>query len=115
MRSRRHICAIALVMLATVAAPAYAQPSRPSDDIPAAIERSQKPVSKSDAYRVVGKVAEIDKEKGVFKLETEEGVVMAKPRPELLGAARVGDTVSVPRPENQTPSASPPTTPRRAR
>jgi hypothetical protein len=103
-----RLALLALALVATVMTTAYslAQP-RPPDDVPAAIERSERPKSKSDAYRFVGKVLEIDRGSGVVKLQTEEGVVATKPRPELLRAARVGDTISVPRQESDLPSAAP--------
>src|SRR5205823_643874 len=86
--------AVTLAALTLIASPALAQPSKPSEDGPAIIERFERgtPTSKSDAYRVVGKVVEIDKQGGVVKLQTEDGVVTTKPRPELVRAARVGDT-----------------------
>jgi hypothetical protein len=105
MRMHRAIFAASLCALA-LAGPALAQPSRPTD-IPEAVDRPERTVSKSDAYRLVGKVLEIDQQAGVVKLQTEEGVVTTKPRPELIRAARVGDTVSVPRPENNAPAVSP--------
>ena len=74
--------ALALVATTVTAVSALAQPSRPSDAPPAAIERSERPTSKSDAYRVVGKVVEIDREGGMVKLQTEDGVVTAKARPD---------------------------------
>jgi hypothetical protein len=115
MRTHRDVSALALIATLALSVPALAQPSRPTD-IPEAVDRPEKPTSKSDAYRMVGKVLEIDQQKGVVKLQTEEGVVAAKPRPELVRAARVGDTISVPRPDNeQAPSASPQTTPRQRR
>jgi hypothetical protein len=113
MGNRRQLSALAALVITALATSAVAQPSRPSDDIPATIERSERPVSKTDAFRFVGKVVEIDREGGVMKLQTEEGVVTVKPRPELLRAARVGEMVSVPRPENDAPSASPRTRPTR--
>lgn len=109
MRSSTHVAA-ALVATLAITGSALAQP-RPSSPPPAVFD-TEKPTSKSDAHRVVGKVLEIDQQGGVVKLDTEEGVVMAKPRPDLLRAARVGDTISVPRSENEAPSASPGTTPR---
>lgn len=107
MTRRKQLSAVALVGIITITGPALAQPSRPSNDLPATLESSERPTSKSDAYRVVGKVLHIDPATGVVKLQTEEGIVMAKPRPEMVRAARVGDTISVPRPENDGPSASP--------
>jgi len=99
-------------VLVMLAGPAVAQPSRPSDTPPAALFDRDKPTSKSDGDRLVGKVLEIDSQAGAFKLETDEGVVIAKPKPELLRAARVGDVVSVQRPENDAASASPRIVPR---
>ena len=96
------------VLAATPMSFAVAQAPKPSDDAPAIFDRSEPPKSKSDAYRVVGKVRKIDHQAGTFELDTDEGVVTAKPRRELLMAARVGDTVSVPRdPNSDVPSASP--------
>jgi hypothetical protein len=106
MTRRKQLSAVALVAMIAITGPALAQ-SRPSNGLPATLGSSERPTAKSDAYRVVGKVLDIDQAAGVVKLQTEEGVVMAKPRPELVRAARVGDTISVPRPENDAPSASP--------
>ena len=101
--------AVTVAVLTVIAGPALAQPSKPTEDGPAILERFERgtPTSKSDAYRVVGKVLEIDPQAGVVKLQTEEGVVATKPRPELVRAARVGDTISVPRDKDNAPSASP--------
>ena len=108
MKRLAGLVALAALTAASISLPAVAQPPRPSDDPPPVFDRSDPPKSKSDAYRVVGKVRKIDQQAGTFELETEEGVVTAKPRRELLMAARVGDTVSVPRDENNdVPSASP--------
>ena len=115
MRSSTHVAAAALVATFAITGAAFAQP-RPSNPPPSspppAVFDTEKPTSKSDAHRVVGRVLEIDQQGGVVKLDTEEGVVMAKPRPDLFRAARVGDMISVPRSENETPNASPATGPR---
>jgi hypothetical protein len=81
-----------------IVTPSLAQAPRPPRDVPPAIFDHEETKSKSDAMIVVGKVLEIDQSAGTVKLQTDEGVVTAKPRPELLRAARVGDTISAPRP-----------------
>ena len=102
------LVALAVLAVTPFSMPAVAQPPKPSDDPPAIFDRSEPPKSKSDAYRLVGKVRKIDQQAGTFELETDEGVVTAKPRRDLLLAARVGDTVSVPRDDNnEVPAASP--------
>jgi hypothetical protein len=101
------LVALSVLAVTPFSMPAVAQSPRPSDDAPAIFDRTEPPKSKSDASRVVGKVRKIDQQAGTFELETEEGVVTAKPRRELLLAARVGDTVSVPRDDNEVPAASP--------
>ena len=102
------LVALGVLTVTPFSMPAVAQSPKPSDDAPAIIDRSEPPKSKSDAYRVVGKVRKIDHQTGTFELDTDEGVVTAKPRRDLLLAARVGDTVSVPRDENSdVPNAAP--------
>lgn len=64
------------------------------------------PVSRSDEHRIVGKVVEIDTNKGLVKLETTEGVVVVQPAAQAVRAFVVGDTVSVPRSGAQ-PAAAP--------
>ena len=110
MKSRHKAAAFALTI--TVLAPlgiAQAQPGRTPDDVLPALERMRdEPKSKSDAYRLVGKVVALDKERGVVKLETDtEGVREVKPHAMLLRAVRVGDTISVVRPDGEGASASP--------
>jgi hypothetical protein len=108
MKRMAGLVALGVLTVTPFAMPAVAQSPKPSDDAPAIFDRSEPTKSKSDAYRFVGKVRKIDHQAGTFELETEEGVVTARPRRELLMAARVGDTVSVPRDENSdVPSASP--------
>ena len=110
MKSRHKAAVFALTI--TVLAPlgiAQAQPGRTPDDVLPALERMRdEPKSKSDAYRLVGKVVALDKERGVVKLETDtEGVREVKPHAMLLRAVRVGDTISVVRPDGEGASASP--------
>ena len=118
---RKHtaaaLTAIALMALAPVS---FAQAPAPTpvpkdDDLTPLRERSQDapPKSKSDAYRLVGKVVAIDAATGAVKLATEEGEKTVQPSRQLLAAIRVGDTISVPRADGPPPaSASPRTVPR---
>ena len=64
-------------------------------------------VPKDDPNRIVGKVLQIDREQGIFRLATEEGVLIVQAPPQALQAVKVGDTVSVPRPATEPPSAPP--------
>ena len=99
---------VALASLLT-AEPALAQPGRTPDNLVPAIEKSKdEHTSKSDATRLVGKVLEIDKPRGVVKLQTDtEGVRDVKPNTTLLNAVRVGDMISVLRTPDEAANASP--------
>lgn len=112
MRRRQTLAALGVVAITAVVLPAFGQtPGRPGN-VPTLPEQSQPPVSKSDADRVVGKVLHIDRDAGLVKLDSDEGVVVVKPPAQLLRAARVGDTISVVR-SAEAPNASPRTTPKR--
>lgn len=107
--------AIALMALAPLSfAQAPAPTPAPKDDDVPILERfpDTPPKSKSDAYRLVGKVVAIDTASGSVKLATEEGERTVKPNPQLLAAIRVGDTISVARAEGPPVNASPRTVPR---
>jgi hypothetical protein len=65
------------------------------------------PVPKSDEHRIVGKVLKIDRDRGLVTLATEDAVVVVEPRGPVLDAMRVGDTVTVPRSDSESPSALP--------
>lgn len=107
MRHHRLFARTAVTMIA-LAHLSLAQAPRTPDDVTPFFDRSKEaPRSKSDAHRLVGKVLEVDRERGVVKLATEEGDRVVKPEAPLLGAVRVGDTVSVPRPADEGVSASP--------
>ena len=103
----RTIFALAVIATATtaVATPGFAQRPDTPEDIIIPPVRSQPPVSQSDEYRVVGKVLQIDRERGRVKLATDKGVVVVEAPPRTLQVIRVGETVSVPR--AGSPSASP--------
>ena len=110
MKTHRERSAVGIVALSAIALlGATAQlPGTPEDITPLPGRSQQKaPVSKSDEHRVVGKVLEIDAERGLVKLASEEGVLVVQPASHLLRAFRVGDTVSVPRSGAEQPSASP--------
>lgn len=104
---KQIISAWAAVTIVALAHPALAQAPRTPPDLAPLLEREEPPRSKSDAYRLVGKVLEIDRAAGSVKLATDEGERVVKPSAVLLGAVRVGDTISVPRPEDAPVSASP--------
>ena len=112
---KKHTAAaLTAITLVAIAPLSFAQAPRPKDDdVTPLLERSQDtPKSKSDAYRLVGKVVAIDSASGSVKLATEEGERVVRPGPQLLAAIRVGDTISVPRAEGPPVNASPTTTPR---
>src|SRR3954467_7493857 len=71
-----HHTSSARAALTTIALTALvlAQAPRTPDEPPPVFERSQDtPRSKTDAYRFVGKVVAVDREKGMVTLSTEEG------------------------------------------
>ena len=112
---KHTIIGLVAITIVAIGQSALAQaPRGPADDVIPIIERSQldMPKSKSDGYRLVGKVLEIDKAAGTVKLSTDEGERVVKPSAQLLAAIRVGDTISVPRAEDPPVSASPRTAPR---
>jgi hypothetical protein len=107
--TRVAIAIAALGQLGLSAGAAVAQSQRPPDDLVPALEAfREEPKAKSDAHRLVGKVVSVDRERGVVKLQTDtEGVRDVKPHEMLLRAVRVGDTISVARPDDEAVSASP--------
>jgi hypothetical protein len=111
------IALMAFAPLSSAQAPAPTPAPTPApkdDDVTPLRERSlDAPKSKSDAYRLVGKVVAIDAASGAVKLATEEGEKTVQPSRQLLAAIRVGDTISVPRADGPPPAnASPRTAPR---
>ena len=82
-------------------------PGTPEDLLIPPARSQEELVSKSDQHRIVGKVLQIDRERGLVKIATEEGDRMVQPAPAIVRAIRVGDTISVPRPGNEPVSASP--------
>ena len=109
---KHTVSALSAVTIIVFAQVSLAQPPRTPDDVTPLLERSQEPKSKSDAYRLVGKVVEIDRARGAVKLSTDEGERIVQPNSQLLGAIRVGDTISVPRAEDPPVNAAPRTPPR---
>ena len=104
----RILLALAAIIGTAAVIPASAQrPDKPEEEIIVPPSRSRPAGPKSDEHRVVGKVLEIDREQRLVKLATDEGVVLVEAPALTLPALRVGDTVSVPRPEGESPSASP--------
>jgi hypothetical protein len=102
------LAALAVIGTITIAFPGFiAQPPGTPGNAPPTWRWQQDPVSKSDEHRVVGKVLSIDREHGLAKLATDDGVVDVRPPSQTLRAIRVGDTVSVPRSGAEQPSASP--------
>ncbi len=106
---RHHtVSARAAVTTIALASLLLAQAPRTPDDVPPVFDRSQDPPrSKSDAYRIVGKVLAVERDTGLVKLSTEDGERTVKAPASLLGAIRVGDTISVPRPDDEPVSAAP--------
>ena len=79
-----------------------------SDEVIVPPTKTHPPVAKSDQYRVVGKVLDIDRARGVVKLQTDSEGIVEVPAPAItLQAFRVGETVSVARAPGSSPSASP--------
>jgi hypothetical protein len=117
MRCRQMLAALGVVAITAVVLPAFAQAPRRPGNVPVLPEQTSPPVSKSDADRIVGKVLHIDRDAGLVKLDSDEGVVVVKPSEQMVRAVRVGETISVVRsaeaPSASPPSASPRTTPKR--
>lgn len=105
----KHLLVTVALLTAMTSVPVFGQqpPTPAPDNIPLIPGKSQPPVSKSDEHRVVGKVLEIDQERGLVKLQTDDGVVVSQPSQMVVRAFRVGDTVSVPRSTTEGASASP--------
>ncbi len=105
-----RVYAPAVITLLVLADPApglvHAQRT-PNDVTPLDRPREDATRSKSDAHRLVGKVLAIDRTRGVVTLQTEEGSRVVTPSAELLAAIQVGDTISVPRSENEPVNVSP--------
>jgi hypothetical protein len=107
MRHRQRLSALSVLALTVIMVPAFAQtPGTPGIIMPPS-GQSERPVSKSDEYRLVGKVLHIDPSEGLVKLATEEGVLVVKVSSPTVQTFRVGDVVSVPRSTAESPSASP--------
>ena len=109
---RQTLAALGVVAITAVVLPAFAQAPGKPRNVPILPDQSPPLVSKSDADRVVGKVLHIDRDAGLVKLDSDEGVVVVKPPAQMVRALRVGDTISVVR-SADAPSASPRTTPKR--
>jgi hypothetical protein len=108
MRNRQRLSALAVVgMTALAGSPSGAGPSD-AEGITTPPAPSERAVSKSDEHRIVGKVLGVNPERGQVTLATEEGVVVVEPPVPTLRAVHVGDVVSVPRSEAESPGASPP-------
>ena len=97
---------VAAVAITANAVPALGQPNTPGGFTPG-WPWDRPAVSKSDEYRLVGKVLEIDRGRGLVRLQTEDGVRVVQPSPTALAAIRLGDTISVPRSAEEGASASP--------
>lgn len=110
MQNSHRFAAWAGIVTMAIAGPmlAAAQPPGTPEDIPTTPGRSkQAPISKSDQHRIVGKVLHIDREQGLVKLATEEGVLVVQPSPVMVRVIGLGETVSVPRSAAEPASASP--------
>jgi len=109
---RRTLATLALIAAATTVTPALAQRPATPEAVPFPEDLERKGPPKSDAYRLVGTVVEVDRAEGTITLETDEGVRTVKPSPMLVAAARVGDLISVDRGGDAPVNASPGTDPR---
>jgi len=110
-----HLCKMFFVSLVTVTAstgPALAQRDTPRG-LPIPWEPEKPAVSRSDEYRLVGKVLHVDRAKGIVKLDTDEGVRVVHPPAMTLAAVREGDLISVPRSADEPVNALPRQTPRK--
>ena len=109
MGHRYHLrfSALAIIALTAIAVPAFGQPSSPPVDIPDTPRPLHRSAPKSDAHRIVGKVIQIEREQGIAKLATDEGVLVVEVPSQTLRAFRIGDIVSIPRSGSESPSASP--------
>jgi hypothetical protein len=107
-RYHRRFSALAVIALTAIAVPAFGQPSSPPVDIPDTPRPWHRPAPKSDQHRIVGKVLQIEREQGLVKIATDEGVLVVEVPSPTLQAFRLGDIVSVPRSGAESPSASPP-------
>lgn len=109
MQERRGLSALAVIGMTAVAMSVFSAqlPGTPGG-VTAPPSRSQQgAVQKSDQHRIVGKVLQIDREQGLVKLATEEGALVVQASPPMVLAINVGDVISVPRSEAESPSASP--------
>jgi hypothetical protein len=98
----------AVGMMANAGATFGAEPSGSPRDVPVPPALSEdRPVSKSDEHRIVGKVLRIDRARGSVELATDEGVVVVPAPGRTLEIIKAGETVSVPRAASEFPSASP--------
>jgi hypothetical protein len=108
MQSCQHLVALAVIGVTAVAVPAVvAQPSEPPGATPPSSRSQQEAVPKSDEHRVVGEVLQIDREQGLVRLATDEGVFVAQAAPAVLQAIKVGDIISVPRSGAKSPTTLP--------
>jgi hypothetical protein len=112
-----HGCKIFVASVLTFAAgvtPALAQRDRtPPRSVPLPWEPERPAVSKSDQYRLVGRVLAIDRQKGLVRLDTDEGVQLVPAPAMTVAAIREGDLISVPRVTDEPLNALPRQTPRR--
>jgi len=104
MQKRQNLAALAVVGMTALAVAVFAQPFSPPGG---ARPSQQEAVPKSDEHRIVGKVLQIDREQGLVKLATEEGVLVVQASTQTLRAFNVGDIVSIPRSAAESPSTLP--------
>lgn len=102
----QKVSAVAGVGAMVIAVAVFAAAQPPGTPTPPG-RSPQESVPKSDQHRIVGTVLHIDREQGLVKLATEEGVLVVQPSPPIVRAIRVGDTISVPRAAAEPVSALP--------
>ena len=107
MQNTNKLSVLASIGLAAIAVPAFgAEPPGTPGEIAIPPDWSQEgSVPNSDQHRIVAKVLRIDRQLGLVTIAAEDGVLVVELH--TLPAINVGDTVSVPRPEVEAPSALP--------
>jgi len=114
MSDARKVFVASVLALTAAATPALAQRDGPAPrPLPLPWEPEHPAVGKSDEFRLVGRVLEIDRSKRMVKLDTDEGVQVVPAPAMTIAAIRPGDLISVPRSPDDALNALPRQTPRR--
>src|SRR5438105_11792184 len=88
-KTMKQLLVTVALLTAMTSAPVFGQqPPTPTPGLDL-FGKSQPLVGKSDEHRVVGKVVEIDQDRGLVKLQTDGGIVIAQPAQVAVRAFRV--------------------------